>query len=117
MEDLCEKKRVKLIVIIVDKGRGNKAIKLLNTYAMTCQFATLGKGTATDGIASFFGFSDTAKDIVFTVIPEEKSPEIMYDIKETLQLHKPNTGLAFTIPIKCVANLWALQYMLGEIKE
>lgn len=117
MDELCKRKAVKLIIIIVDKGTGKKAIKLLNDYATTCQFATLGKGTATSGVSSFLGFSDTARDIVFSIIPEDKVADIMQDIKEKLQLHKPNTGIAFTVPIKCVANLSVLQYMLGEIEE
>lgn len=112
MEELCTPRPVKMITVIVDRGKGKKVIKILNEYALGCQFATYGTGTASTDMQTYFGLEDSKRDIIFTVVPNEKTKEIMQNIKEKLQLHKPNTGIAFTIPLKCVSSMLALKYIL-----
>jgi hypothetical protein len=41
----------------------------------------------------------------------------MQMLNEEFELYRPNTGLAFTIPLESVASMSVLQYILGETKE
>lgn len=110
-------KHIKMLAVIVEKVKGKKVVKILNDFGISSQVATLGSGTATETLQSVLGFCETCKGVFFAVIPEEKSKDIFDALNEELHLDKPGTGIAFTIPIKSVSSLQALQFMLGEIKE
>ncbi|MDD4316609.1 MAG: hypothetical protein PHC84_05575 [Clostridia bacterium] len=108
---------VKLLAVIVEKAKGKKVVKVLNDFGLNAQVATLGAGTATLSIQSLLGFCETCKSVMLAVIPAVKSAEIMQALNEELNFEKPETGIAFTIPIKSVSGMLTLQYMLGEKKE
>ncbi|HHU43100.1 MAG: hypothetical protein QM214_06695 [Bacillota bacterium] len=114
MENICQPKPVKMLMVIVDRGKGKKIIKMLNDFGLGYTFAAYGTGTASTEIRTYFGLEESQRDIVFGIVPQEKSKDIMDLLNEKLKLRKPNTGIAFTIPIKCVSSMLALKYMLEQ---
>ncbi len=110
-------KPVKLLVIIVEKAKNKKAIKVLNRFELSSQIAAIGTGTAVAGFYSLFGTCETCKSVIFSVIPQEQTAEIFKALEEELDFARPATGVAFTIPIKSVSSMRTLKYMLGEKEE
>ena len=57
--------RFKLLIGIVDRGRGSKVVDLFRSHHLHFDFACLGSGTASSIILSYFGLDETAKELVW----------------------------------------------------
>ena len=61
----------KLIITIVDRGKGAKAVDLYRAHHLHFDFACLGAGTASSKILNYFGLDETAKELVWTLAPRK----------------------------------------------
>ena len=84
----------KLIITIVDRGKGVRAVDLYRKHHLHFDFACLGAGTASSRILNFFGL-----DEVWTLSPESRIPALLPEARRVLDLDTPGKGILFTIPI------------------
>jgi nitrogen regulatory protein PII-like uncharacterized protein len=107
-------KQVKLLITIIDRGKGKKVTSLLNEKDIKYHLIALGYGTAPTFIQEYFGFGETEKDVIMSVVSEEKIKDVLDYLKEQLNIDEPNAGIAFTIPISSLSSMSDLSYLLGE---
>lgn len=94
-------KKIKLLITIVDRGQ---AIKILNEnkkHDVTVQTVLLGYGTASI-VLDYLGLGDIKKDVVLSLIKEEKKDEILEGIRKKFEHLQ---GIAFTVPISSMIGL------------
>lgn len=89
----------KLIITIVDRGKGGKAVDLYRAHHLHFDFACLGAGTASSRILNYFGLDETAKELVWTLSPVSRIPRLLPEIRQVLDLDTPGKGILFTIPL------------------
>ena len=68
----------KLIITIVDRGKGGKAVDLYRKHHLHFDFACLGAGTASSKILNYFGLDETAKELVWTLSPASRRPAVCW---------------------------------------
>lgn len=107
-------KHLKLLITIVDRGKGQIAVDLLLKRRVLFHRIVLGHGTARSEWLDLLGVGDPAKDIVFTVLPEVYTHEAMRALRRTLQFDNPGHGIAFSIPIGSVGGQRALAILVGD---
>ncbi len=91
--------RVKLIVTIVDRGKGLRAMELYQAGRSPFHYTSLGQGTANSETLDMLGLGVTEKDVLLSLAPEERVPGLLRQISEGMQLHKPGHGIVFTLPL------------------
>lgn len=106
-------KPVKLLIVIIDRRKGKKVTKLLSEKGVKYHLIALGYGTAPNEIQSFFGFGETEKDVIMSVVAEDIIKSTLSYLTEQLNFNEPNSGIAFTIPITSLASISDLSYFLG----
>jgi hypothetical protein len=89
----------KLLITIVDRGKGGKAVDLYRAHHLHFDFACLGAGTASSKILNYFGLDETAKELVWTLAPVSRIPRLLPEIRRVLDLDTPGKGILFTIPL------------------
>ncbi len=114
---VCRPTPIDLLIVITDKGKGKKVTKIFNEMQTRVQAATFGHGTASKAIYDYLGLGETLKDVIFTILPDEKINETMEKIDKELNLEKTNSGIAFAVPIKCIASMQVLNYILEGGRE
>lgn len=119
MDEKQEAKKIKLMITIVDRGKGEKLTEMFRENCSMYNIISLGKGTAKSEILDYLGLGQTEKDIVLSVVPEERVHSIMNSLREKMHLKEPGNGVAFTIPIGSVDSAIALEYVcyLSESKR
>lgn len=117
MSDANNIKLINLSIVIVDRGKGKHITKLLKEVDVAYHISSIGEGTAPTDMQAYFGFGETDKDIIFAFISEEKTQQFRDMLTKELCTKKPNSGIAFTIPINSVAGMKELKYFLGEAEE
>ena len=93
----------KLIITIVDRGKGGKAVDLYRKHHLHFDFACLGAGTASSKILNYFGLDETAKELVWTLSPASRIPRILPEARRVLDLDTPGKGILFTVPLSGVS--------------
>lgn len=106
-------KRIKLLIVIVDRGIGEQVAELLRHSGVTFNMISKGYGAAGSDIISYLGLTDSHKDVVLSVITEDKVFSVLNRILYKFNLNTPGNGIAFTIPITGVSGPLALRYMSG----
>ena len=95
---------LKLLVTIVDRGKGAGAVDLYRAHALYFEYLCMGLGTATSKTLDYFGLAETEKDVVLTLIPAPKVPKVIALTNEKFGLSRPGRGILFTIPLSGVSR-------------
>lgn len=95
--------RLKMLVTIVDRGKGAPAVSLYRAQGLHFDYLCMGLGTANSKILDYFGLSETEKDVVITLIPVPKVGEIIRLADERFHFDRPGRGIVFTVPLSGVS--------------
>lgn len=110
-------RRIKALFTIVDRGTGKKVTELCQSLGITYNLCFMGKGTANSDILNCLGLGETKKDVILSVVLEEKLSDVFDAFQKQLKLDRPGGGIAFAIPIMSVGGPITLQYISGLFKE
>lgn len=109
----CAMKRIKLLVAIVDRGLGNEVVEILRDSGVTYNMIAPAFCAAGSEIMDILGLSNPERDMVISVVTEEKTDSVLNKLLYKLDLDEPGNGFAFTIPITGVSGPLALRYISG----
>lgn len=90
---------IKLLFIILEIGNDKKIKNILNKFGIQVKTASYARGTASPSILSYFGLTETEKEMFMAIIPDYLCGEILDKINNDLKLNNVGVGLAFTVPI------------------
>lgn len=112
---------IKLLFIILDYGYSKKVNSILNKYGIKFKTVSNASGTASPSLLSYFGLTDTKKEIYTAIIPDYLTNDILNKINIEFNLKNIGTGIAFTIPItssnKYLSDGFDKKSDRGEIME
>lgn len=106
-------KKIKLLITIVDRGKGKRIIELCQREYSAFHLSFMGRGTANSELLDYLGLGETEKDIVMSVVLEERLTQVMSLLDQEMKFSQPGNGIAFTIPIKSVGGPMTLQFISG----
>ena len=106
---------VKLLVTIMDRGKGERVVDFYRSRGLPYHFITLGFGTANSQILDYFGLSETEKDIVLTLVQGDHSRRLLEDTTNDFRMTGPGRGILFTLPLSGVSG--RVPQILEHIKE
>lgn len=106
-------KRIEVLITIVDRGKGDKIVQALRESKVTYNLSSVGYGASGLALVDMLGLTSTEKDIIISVVPEERAHEILNILLYKFDLDKPDKGIAFTVPISGVSGPIALKYISG----
>ena len=96
--------RLKLLVTIIDRGKGGAAVELFRRYGLAFDYLCMGLGTASSLILDYFGLSETEKDVVLTLVPADQVAQVMEAADRRFHFHSPGRGILFTCPLSGVSG-------------
>lgn len=96
----------KLLVTIVNYGTARKVVKVSKEAGAEGGTTIMGKGTGGREITTILGIPfEPEKEIVLTIITEEKIRDVLQAIISSAKLDKPGHGIAFIIDISKVLGI------------
>ena len=100
-----ENKRYKLLTTIVARGKGDKVVAMLNKKEIMFNLIILGEGTADSDILDYLGIGEIDKDVVLSIVAEEKIEEVLKELRENMNFSLPGKGIAFVLNVSNVVGL------------
>ena len=99
MEQAQHTSVIKLLVTIVDRGKGKKAAQMYAKHGLFFHLLTLGKGTATSEVLDYLGLGETEKSVLFSLASAGQLRAARDAMVQELNIRKPGNGILFTIPL------------------
>lgn len=110
-------RRLKLMVLILNRGQGERAMEKLGKSQNHFNLLLYGEGTANAAVMDLLGLTDKRRDVVFSVLREEKVAEAQAMLRAAFHMDEPGNGIAFTIPITSVGGLRTLRIIASHFMQ
>ncbi len=106
---------MKVLISVVDHGRGDKLMEILDDYGVAFQVMLYGHGTANQEIMNLLGLGETRKDIVLSVVDSAIIEKVLELLQTKMHFDKPGRGIACSIPLESVGGMRSLQVLMGML--
>ena len=113
--EMAEVKKLSMFITIVSKGQGNYVLKLFESEGANAQFIQHGEGTARKEIRDILGIEDNSKEIIISLVKDEKIPEIKNELEAFFKISKRNRGIGFSIPMTSLIGMKVYQFLTDSI--
>lgn len=107
---------LKLFFIIVPYGQANAIISRLNEFDIACSFVFNGEGSARYFVDDVRRIPDSKKQIVLTIVREDKVEFIKRKLEERFSVSRASRGFAFSIKITSVAGVSIYKFLTNTRK-
>lgn len=106
--------QLKILCVIVDRGLGKRIMNAIGKYV---NFANVfyGRGTANSEAMAVFGFGEESRSIICGAITAENYKIVEQILLEKFRFNEAGKGIAFTVPVKSVGGMVALQTLYGKM--
>lgn len=94
--------RLELLITTVGRSKGEYYADLIQSFDVNMQFMAMGHGTADAKTLSMFGFTDSDKTVIFSVIQGNKLQAALDALEEKFRTIKNGKGIAYTVPLSGV---------------
>lgn len=95
-----------LIVTVVRKGWGDQVIDASCKAGAEGGTVICGRGVGIHEKQKLFGLAiEPEKEVVLTLVSQDKAEEILQKIAEAVELDKPGHGMSFVIPVEKVIGV------------
>lgn len=105
-----------LVGIIVGENQGNAIIELLKDNEAAVSFVCRGHGTAPGKLYEIMGVANFKKDIVFSVVRENRWKVLSRQLKDRFSISKLSKGVAFCTKIDSVMCV-SIYKMLANVRH
>ena len=97
-------KKLKLLVTIVERPKGEFYLDVISQFDVNCQMAMGGLGTASSEIMELLGL-EPHKAVLLSVIREDKMDTVMQTLEDKFATIRNGKGIAFAIPLSSVIGV------------
>ena len=98
---------MKLIVSIVERGKGVAMQRLYQKRQVFLHLHCAGRGTATSEIMDILGLGSSEKDVVLSFATASSTRQLIYDLDNDLRGSTGTSGIVFSLPLSGLNNLAA----------
>jgi hypothetical protein len=97
-------KKLKLLVTIVDRPKGEFYLDVISQFDVNCQLAMGGLGTATSDLVELLGL-EPHKAVILSVVREDRMDIIMNCLEDKFATIRNGKGIAFAVPLSSVIGV------------
>lgn len=108
-------KKLLLFITIVNRGQGNFVLKLFESEGANAQFVQYGEGTAQKEIRDILGIEDNSKEVIISIISEDKIENAKKELEAFFKIRKRNRGIGFSIPMTSLIGMKLYQFLVDTL--
>ena len=109
--------KLKLVVTIVNDGKGNFYHDLIEDFGANMQLILNGTGTSPKNVNNLFGTINKGRDVVFSFVVEDKVKPLLKFLDNKFETVRDGAGVAFSIPISSIIGVNVYQFLTNNRKK
>ena len=103
-------KKLKLLVTVVDRPKGEFYLDVISQFDVNCQLAMGGLGTAASELVERLGL-EPHKAVILSVAREDMVDPIMNCLEDKFATIRNGKGISFAIPLSSVIGVNLYQFL------
>ena len=108
-------KKLSMFITIVNRGQGNFVLKLFESEGANAQFVQYGEGTAQKEIRDILGIEDNSKEIIISLISQDKIDSAKRELEAFFKVSKRNRRIGFSIPMTSLIGMKFYQFLVDTL--
>ena len=108
--DASDIKKLKLLVTVVDRNKGEFYLDVISQFEVNCQLAVGGLGTANSELIDLLGLN-IHKAVILSVVREDVVEPLMNTLEDKFATIKNGKGIAFAVPMSSVVGVNLYQFL------
>ncbi len=109
--------KLKIIVTVVNRGKGNFFLDLMEGMGVNAQMIVGGEGTAPYNLDNLWGLNHKERDVIFSFVAEDKVKKILKTLDNKFETVRNGDGIAFVIPISSIIGVAVYQFLADNRKR
>lgn len=109
--------KLKVIVTIVNRGKGNFFLDQIENMGVNMQLLVEGEGTAPYNLDNLWGLAHKERDVIISFVPEDKVKKILKLLDSKFESVRNGDGIAFSIPISSIIGVSVYQFLVDNRKK
>lgn len=105
-----------LIITIINRGLAYPVVYLIEKHGVSGQFIQRAEGTAKKDVLDMLGMENNAKDVIYSMVPDNKYEEVLKDLDNFLTEDRKTKGIAFSIPFDTIAGRTAYHFLTNTFE-
>ena len=103
-------KKLKLLITIVERPKGEFYLDVISQFGVNCQLAMAGLGTASSEIMELLGL-EPHKAVILSVVREDQMDAVMNCLEDKFRTIRNGKGIAFAVPLSSVIGVNLYQFL------
>ena len=103
-------KKLKLLVTIVDRPKGEFYLDVISQFDVNFQIATAGLGTASSELVELLGL-EPHKVVILSVVREDQVDPVLNCLEDKFRTIRNGKGIAFAVPLSSVIGVNLYQFL------
>ena len=108
--DGADIKKLKLLVTVVDRAKGEFYLDVISQYEVNCQMILQGLGTAHSDLIDALGLTPH-KAVILSAVREDKVEQLMHVLEDKFATIKNGKGIAFAVPLSSIIGVNLYQFL------
>lgn len=109
--------KLKLLITIVNKGKGNFYYDQIENLGVNMQLLLDGRGTAPNELTKMWTEFNHDREIIFSFVPEDSVKRILKVLDTKFETVRNGAGVAFTVPISSIIGVAVYQFLVDNRKR
>lgn len=109
--------KLKLVVTIVNDGKGNFYQDLIEDFGANMQLILNGRGTRPNNLNNIFGAINKGRDVIFSFVVEEKVKPLLKFLDDKFETVRDGAGIAFSLPMGSIIGVNVYQFLTNNRKK
>ena len=103
-------KKLKLLVTIVDRPKGEFYLDVISQFDVNFQMATAGLGTASSELVELLGL-EPHKVVILSVVREDQVDAVLNCLEDKFRTIRNGKGISFAVPLSSVIGVNLYQFL------
>lgn len=108
-------KSLYLFITIVDLGQSKFIEKIMEACKVSASFIQLGTGTANVAALDILGMENNGKEIIYSLVSEDKQEEVKRELAAQFVLNKKNRGMTVSIKLDSLAGVTLYKFFTNTL--
>lgn len=104
-------KKLKLLITVVNRKKAEFFMDFLQGFEVNAQMSMLAQGTARSDTLHMLGLEDADRSVIFSLIREDKSEEILRGLDHKFATVRGGKGIACTVPLSSVIGVAIYRFL------
>lgn len=109
--------KLKIIVTIVNRGKGQFFYDQIENLGVNMQLILNGEGTAPYNLDNLWGLAHKERDIILSFVPEDRVKRILKELDAKFETVRNGDGIAFAIPISSIIGVAVYQFLIDDRRK